>query len=216
MGEISVGDEPVELVGEHQSNEEWKAYVAGADILVDHSRTQVRQQGDVIKAGDRVRFGDLRGLPVYAVARTPGEEASVRISRDALSISFMTRHTVGAVQRNDGSEASPASDAYEAFYGESADVNAAPVAEAFEAPDRADFLVVSVDDAAGPYHVEVRYCDDQYNTITQRDDTTDASLSGDASDDVLTRVAVASPYVEVRIVDDSGASNPVDYNIYAR
>jgi hypothetical protein len=193
--------------------------VLDADIRVARTRQQARN-GRVLKAGDRGNFEVPPGEAIWAFAEnmTHSRDARIEVEEQGFFIDLFPRSTVGSVQASDGSETAPASDAYESHFGKNIDVNASTETVTLEAPDRADFIVVNVDDAAGAYHVEVEYQDDQGNEITTVDGSTSqfSDLAGDGSTAVLTRVAIASPYLEVRIVDDSSAANALDYNLYAR
>lgn len=214
MGRVEIpADDVVELVGDHQANENWKLQVEDANILVDHSAQQVTQVGDRIKAGDRVRLEDLRGMPVYATAEGD-QPATAWISRAALNITFMTRDTVGAVQRDDGSAVAPASDSYEWVYGRSVDPSAGDIVESFEAPDRADWIVIGADDADNSFELEVQFQDENGNEILTVDNNNpDASLAGDSSTDVGEAVRVFGPWVQITL---SGSATAVDFTVYAR
>lgn len=215
MGDIDISaGETKKIVTEEQARDTWKATISGGDILVGHHPRETQRNGDRVKAGDRVQFSDLRGSPLYAYA--DGKDVTVSISEAAVNITFMARTVVGSVQADDGSEVAPASDAFVHREGTAVDVNASTVSESFECPDRADFVVVAVDDADGAFHVEVAFQDSDGNDVVVRDDNNVTDYAGDATTDVLARVAVASPHVEVRIVDDSAAQNELDYTVYAR
>lgn len=215
MGNIDIpAGETVKIVNEEQADDIWKASITGGDVLVGHHRQEVKRNGDRIKAGDRVRLSNLGGSALYAY--TDDDGVTVSISEAAVDIDFMVRTVVGSVQADDGSEVAPASAAFVHREDSGVDVNASSVVESFEAPDRADFVVVAVDDADGAYHVEVAYQDADGNDLVVRDDNNSSDYAGDASTDVLQRTAVASPHIEVRIVDDSASQNTLDYSIYAR
>jgi hypothetical protein len=80
--------------------------------------------------------------------------------------------------------------------------------ESLEAPDRADWIVIHVEDADASFDVEVRYLEEEDSS-----NYTSRSYSGDSSTEVYERVAVASPFVDVVL---SGSATTADYNIYAR
>ncbi|WP_318569438.1 hypothetical protein [Salinigranum marinum] len=215
MGDIDIpAGETVKIVNEEQAYDTWKASITGGDILVGHHRQEVKRNGDRIKAGDRVRLSNLGGSALYAY--TDDDGVTVSISEAAVDIDFMVRTVVGSVQADDGSEVAPASAAFVHRQDTAVDVNASAVSESFEAPDRADFVVVAVDDADGSFHVEVAFQDDSGTDVVVRDDGDLSDYAGDSTTNVLVRAAVASPHVQVRIVDDSGAQNELDYSIYAR
>jgi hypothetical protein len=214
MGEMVIPpDEVVEIVGAHQASENWKMQVEDANVLLDHNPNSVAQVGDRVKAGDRVILEDLRGDPVYAVAEG-NRPATAYVSRAALSISFQTRDTVGAVQRDDGSAVAPASDSYEWVYGRSVDPSAGDIVESFEAPDRADWIVIGADDADNSFELEVQFQDENGNEILTVDNNNpDASLAGDSSTDVGEAVRVFGPWVQITL---SGSATAVDFTVYAR
>jgi hypothetical protein len=205
MGDIDISaGETVKIVNESQARDTWKATISGGDILVGHHKQEVPRNGDRIKAGDRVRLDNLGGSPLYAYA--DGKDVTVSISEAAVNITFMARTVVGSVQADDGSEVAPASGAFVHEFGSGADFSAT-VTESFEAPDRADWIVINVDDANNSFTVDVKFTDSSGTEITSR------QLTGDSSTDVFERVAVASPHIEVEF---SGAATSADYNIYAR
>lgn len=206
MGDIEVpAGETKKIVNPEQARDVWKATISGGDILVGHHPRETERNGDRIKAGDRVRLSNLGGSPLYAYA--DGKDVTVSISEAAVDISFMARTVVGSVQADDGSEVAPASAAFVHRSGSGVDPSAGVSVE-LEAPDRADFVVVHVDDADNTYSVDVNFLDDSGgSTVTSR------SYSGTSSEDVYVRSAIASPYVEISL---SGAATTADYNIYAR
>ena len=128
------------------------------------------------------------------------------------------RDTVASVLTSEDNPASPANDDDVHRFGEQVDVNAEAVAEAIEMPDAADSLVISCDDAAGSFGVVVEFLDSADGTVlTKRNKDKNPEYGGGASSDVYVEVTgVASPFVRVRIVDESGATNALDYSVYAR
>jgi hypothetical protein len=194
------------------------------DVRLGDSESDARIRGQEAPAGDRGPAGAGEGTEIYAhnpgdqtaqvVVSDRGQEAAVD---DGFFFDRFPRDTIAGVLGSDSSRTAPArSDDFVTRQATDVDVFAATASESFETPDRADFVVVAVDDATGSFHVEIAYQDADGNDVVVRDDTTDSGLAGDSSTDVLARVAVASPYVEIRIVDDSGGSNILDYSIYAR
>lgn len=95
------------------------------------------------------------------------------------------------------------------------DINAATATESFTAPDRADAMTVHAE-TSGAAHVEVRFQDGAGSTVTQRDDSDNPDFAVAGAGDIFVTVDVASPNIEVAVVDDSGAANSTDYNIYCR
>lgn len=87
----------------------------------------------------------------------------------------------------------------------------------FTAPDRGSDVTVHVQEWDGAGHVRIEFLDEPGgNEITQRDQNDKSTYATDGTSDVFVSTTIPSPYVRVEIVDDSGASNVVDYNIYAR
>lgn len=86
-----------------------------------------------------------------------------------------------------------------------------------DAPDRATTLTIHVQGWDGSGHVRVEFLDSSNGSeVTHRDDNDVGSYATDGTEDVFVETAIASPYLKIEIVDDSGASNTVDYNVYAR
>jgi hypothetical protein len=104
----------------------------------------------------------------------------------------------------------PASDSFDSASGSDVDVNAATESVDLVPPHRASTVRVNVDNADGAFHVAVEF--DGGTTV--RDDTNSSDYAGDGSTDVLVTVPVLSPDVTVKIVDDSGGANTVDYTMY--
>lgn len=193
---------------------------------IKNTRVQLGRSKSVAESDGRSRDADAgdRG-PLHTIhdneeiwAHNPHstKTASVDMDRNGFIFDRSPRSVIGSVLTSDENEAAPSSDAYVHEHGTSVDVNAETESVSFEAPDRADFIVINVDDATGAYHVEVQFEDGDGNVVTQRDDDNNSDYSGSSTADVLVRTAVASPYCTVRIVDDSGAGNTLDYSIYAR
>jgi len=90
------------------------------------------------------------------------------------------------------------------------------VIEAISAPDRAEQVTIHVSGWDGSGHVVLAFQDADGNDITTRDDGDSSAYGTDGARDVFVTAAVASPHLEVRIVDDSGASNVVSYSVYVR
>jgi hypothetical protein len=95
------------------------------------------------------------------------------------------------------------------------DINASSYTNQFDVTAGMESVTVSVDDAGGSFHVEVRFQDGGGTTITVRDDNNSSAYSGDASTDVFVDTELAAPQVEVAVVDDSGAANEVDITLRA-
>jgi hypothetical protein len=214
--EIPATGEPVKVLTDEQAAGDWTFALTGENILLDHSRRDIDTVGRRVTKGDRGRLDELNGVELWAL-NDGSQTAELDLSPARFNIEFNPRTVVGGVQTSSSDDEAPASDAFVWTRGTAVDVNASTATEAFRAPDRADFVVVSVDDADGSYHVEVAYQESVGGSdVTVRDANNSADYAGDSTTDVFVRTAIASPYVEVRIVDDSGSQNEVDYSIYAR
>jgi hypothetical protein len=204
--EIPATAEPVKVLTDEQAAGNWKFQLTGEDVLLDHSRRDIDTVGSRVRKGDRGLLDELGGVELWAL-NDGSETAELDLSPARFNIEFFPRTVVGGVQAEDGSEVSPASGAFVHEFGTGVDPSSG-VTESFEAPDRADFLVIHVDDADASFTVDVSFLDGVGgSTVTQR------SYSGDASTDVFVRVAVASPFVSVEL---GGSATSADYNIYAR
>lgn len=218
MGEVTIQPgEREKIISQPAQGDAYNIGVQGADIYLSHSSASTRNEGRKVVPGDRATLRHLRGKSIYA-KNPPGNDDPAKISIDkaGFDIVFQSRPVVGAVQQESGDEAPAASDAFIHRYGKDVDVNAASVVEEMAAPDRADKLKIHVDGAAGPFSVAVRFLDEDYNVVSERDDTDLSNYAGDSSNDVFLSVDIASPYIQVEIDDDSGSVNEVDYSIYAR
>lgn len=218
MGVDVPTDEPVQILadGDHP-DAGYLVRVKDAPVRVHHRKRLVKQEGERWDSGDRVEVSNLRGQGLYAVSDGSGA-ADLEITPQGFFSRFLPRAVLGTVQ-TDGSddEAPAASDAFVHAYGHDVSIGSGgSTSEAFNAPDRADFVVINVEGSAA-YEVAVDFLDASGgNVITSRTASDNGDLAGDGSSDVFGRVAVASPYVDVSITDTSGGANSVDYTVYAR
>jgi hypothetical protein len=203
--EIPATAEPVKVLTDEQAAGNWKFQLTGEDILLDHSRRDIDTVGSRVKKGDRGLLDELDGVELWAF-NDGSQTAELDLSPARFNIEFFPRTVVGGVQADDGTEVSPASGAYVWRYGTGVDPSSG-VVETFEAPDRADFIVINVDDADAAFDVDVIFTELGGGEITRR------SYSGDGSTDVYARVAVAGPYIDVEL---SGTATTADYSLYAR
>lgn len=193
--------------------QDYQVRVEGSTLRVGHNPRRTRQDGQAIRAGDRVRWFDHQGRDVFGyVPNSQDGPATVEVDAADLGIEFQTRAVIGGVQTSAQNDASPASDDFVFRYGIGVDPSTT-VVEDIQAPDRADFLVVSVDDLDDPAELRVRFLDEDGNEITSRGPGNSSGYTGGSSTDILQRVAVASPRIEVEL---SGAATTADYSIYAR
>lgn len=218
MGEIVLepGDSK-KIVSQPGREEAYNINVEGAEVYLSHRSNGIVREGKLLQPGDRTQATNLRGKPLHA--KNPGSnssDATIQVDQAGFALNFMTRPVVGAVRTNSGDEAAPANDNFVLRQGTGVDVNADTVTEKFVAPDAADTVTVSVDDAVGAYSVAVEFLDGDGNTVTRRDENNSVAYSGDSTEDVFVTVDLAAEQARVKIEDDSGASNTLDYSVYAR
>lgn len=227
---VSPGDtESLNLLeGLGENLDEFRGEVIGGDVQVGQSRGEARnpQAADRAQAGDRGLF-DATGTDTLWFHNpadpdsTDATDAEVHTGAGVFSPEERVYQQSVRLSDNE-TEAPPRTDAYEWAYGLNVDLYAADgstVSEFVTVPDRSEEIVVSVDDPSGGYHVEVHFRtgpEGDGKTVTKRGKAESADYDGAGPSDVFVVTAVASPYVEVRLVDDSAAANPVDYTIYAR
>lgn len=121
------------------------------------------------------------------------------------------------VQDEGGNQVPPSSADFRHQAGENVDVNAETEEVDVTAPDRADTVTIHVV-TSGAAHVELQFHaqSDYSGEHTQRDQNDLGNYSVAGAGDIFVTADVASPYLRIRIVDDSDAANSVDYNIYVR
>lgn len=213
---IDPGDR-TKLISQPAEADAYNVDVSGSAVYLSHNPRAVVRDGKKVRRGDRVEISNLRGKPVYAkVPSDASSSATVEVDRAGFALNFFPRAVQATVQTDNDDEAAPRTDAFVHEYGSAVDVNASDEVINIDAPDRADFLVIHVDDAIGDYDVSVAFMDPDGNEITTRTSGDNSDLSGNASTDVFGRVAIAAPKAQVTISDTSGASNTLDYSIYAR
>lgn len=157
-------------------------------------------------------------VPIQEATALDVSGAVVPIQEDTpLDVSSRAAREIGKARMQDsgGVLIDPATDEFGHHFGTAVDVNAATETVALDVPGRAETVTIHVE-TDGAAHVEVRYQDGSGNTVTQRDDTENAEYGVGSAGDIFVEAKVASPQIEVAIVDDSGAANACDYNIYVR
>ena len=121
---------------------------------------------------------------------------------------------IANVQDSAGRTVKPAS---ADFYHDGAagvDLSVNPVSEALVAPDRADVVRVHVE-AAGAARVVVEFLDGPDGAVlTSRTPADAAGYATDGTTDVFAECAVVSPYLRVRIEDNSDAANVAGWSLY--
>lgn len=220
MGEIVIepGDTK-KIVSQPGTDEAYNIGVTNEEVYLSHSSSRTKSEGKLVRPGDRVTIDNLRGKSIYAKNPSDNTEtASLNINLAAFNLSWGNRAIIGASLTSSGNEAAPANDDDVHRYDTGVDVNESEASETFEAPDAADSVVVSVDDADGSFGVVVEFLDSAGGSVvTSRDKSNNTDYSGDSTTDVLVTVdGIASPFINIRIVDESGAANTLDYSVYAR
>lgn len=90
------------------------------------------------------------------------------------------------------------------------DINASSYTNQFTITEAMESVAVAVDDAAGSFHVEVRFQNGSGAEIVTRDDGNTSEYAGDGTTDVFIDTELVGEQCEVAVVDDSGATNNVD------
>lgn len=208
MGEIEIDPgETQKLLSQPGMDEAYQLQVTGSDVFLSHRQSQVRQEGDRLRAGDRVRVTNLRGKPLYA--RNPPESsgtARVDLTTAGFALQFFPRAVQATVQTNADDEAAPRTDAFVFREDTGVDVSSTAAVETIAAPDRADFIHVFADTGGNSVSVDVGYGSDGGPFIGP-------TFSGSGATAIATRVAVFGTEAEVTF---SGAATNVNYRIYAR
>jgi len=219
MGEIVIAPgETKKIVSQPGSGEEYNITVDGADVWMAHDKSRARSSGKRVRPGDRVTMNNLRGKSVYA--KNPGDNdknATLEVNQAGFNLIFQPRPVVGAVATSSGNEAAPAND-NEEFAADSLDLDAeGDQTLAFSGVDAAEHLT-ALADFENDGHVEVHFTDIDGNRLTSRvpADNGDYSVSGGGK--VYVTPSIASPYVEVELVDDTadGTTNTADWTVYFR
>jgi len=219
MGEIHIAQGETQEIVPPGPKATYDFGVSGAKVSLGRTAEAARSaRRTPYRRGDRGEVTVDQGERIFAHA--VDAKATVSIEKAGFFVSLFPRAIVGAVESDDGEENAPASDSYVHESGTAVDVNASTETVDIELPGRADFLVIHADDASGAYHVAVTWYDgdpeDGGTAGPTRDDNDDTAYAGDGSTDVFQRVAVAAPWARVEIIDDSAATNELDYSIYAR
>jgi hypothetical protein len=218
MSDIQIGPGETELLVSASDDSEYFAQVTGTRVQLARTAQAARLRGRNADAGDRGPLRSEENEEVWAYNPHDEQTAKVHLDHNGFWFERQARAVVGSVLTSDQSEASPANDDDVHVFGTDVDVNAEAVSESLEAPDAADSVVVHCDDADGAFGVTVEFLDGPNgNVVTARDGDDNPDYDGDDTSDVLVEVTgVASPWIRVRIADESGASNSLDYSIYAR
>lgn len=215
MGEIALEPgETEKVVSQPGADDAYNIGVSGADVWLSHNESRARQDGQRVRPGDRVTVDNLRGKPLY-VKNPPenSDDATVSVNPAGFNLIFQPRAVQASVQASETNEAAPRTDDFVHRHATGADPSST-VTETFDAPGRADLVTVHTDDADASFDVEVRFLDPADDSvITARTPNENSNLEGSSTTQVFTRVAIASPRVEVRL---TGAATSVDYSIYAR
>ena len=212
---VLAAGEQNKIVSQPQANTEYNIDVKGAtgdELYLSHNPTSVVREGKLVTTGDRATLANLNGKPMYAKADIGNfQEIELEIQEAAFNLIFQPRAVIGATQRDDGTAANAATDSFVHRFARNVDTSGTPIAEVFEAPDRADFVVIHVEsNTSDPVDLTVDFQDSDRNVLTSRDSAVNDAFAGT---EVFVRLAVASPFVTASI---GGSSTDADYSIYAR
>lgn len=194
---VEVGTEPEQIA---PGDGQWIVEVESGVARVDHNPNRVKQSGDVLRSGDRVRLSRLGNDPVYAVADdTLGNSstAKLRVTRAGFDVQFMNPFSQPSVESNDVSGAAAASDAFDHRTASNADPSGT-VKETLDVPGRATEVAILAQNADASFTVKVKF------------NNTTISYSGDSSTAVDERRGVNSPNVTVEF---SGSATTLDYDV---
>jgi hypothetical protein len=195
------------LLSQPGVSEEYQLQVSGSDIFLSHRASRVREEGDRVRPGDRVRVSNLDGKPLYA--KNPASSSSnarVDVSEASFALNFFPRAVQASVQTDDTNEAAPRTDNFVAREANGIDVSGAAETETVSVPDRADFVQVFCDTGGNSVTVDVEYG-------TSGGPYVGPTFTGSGAGAVAVRTAVFNP--EARLTF-SGAATNLDYRIYAR
>jgi catechol 2,3-dioxygenase-like lactoylglutathione lyase family enzyme len=224
MGEHTIAPGETELLVSAGDTVERFGEVLDATIHLGASETEAREGGERASAGDRGDLGAPEGNEVHAynpesatrearVTTTENAREADTSEEDGFYFDRLPRDTIASVLTSGDNAAAPASDEYVHRTGQGVDVSGSAVSESFEAPDAADDVLISVDDADNSFEVAVVFEDADGNEVTRRDSTNSGEYSGGSSSDVFVETLIASPFVTVEV---SGSATTLDYSVYAR
>jgi len=219
---VPVG-ESVKLIDSSNPNREFEFAVSGNGVRVGRSKaTATEENAKRIFAGDRGELLLDPGESIYAFnddVKDNGKPAQVDIEKQGFVLSFQPRSVLATVETTAEDREAPARS--DDFIFEGAIDRTIPangsVSIDFEAPDRADDVGILAEfDAAG--EVEVGFAAGAGDPIiasrTPTQDGTYATAGSPAQ--IYKSVLIVAPHVTVTFSDTSGASNDVNYAVYAR
>lgn len=214
--------EPIEpgetkrIVPARSTRQELHLTVTETDVQLGRSEDEAEMYGRPGEAGDR---GPLELPPGEELwAHNPVDDpndpktAMAYLDRDGFFWNREPRAVVGSVRTSSESEASPANDDFRWYYDRGADLTAGIVHD-FRAPDAAEQIVTSVDDADGSVEVAVAFIDPDGNEISRRDSSNSSAYAGDSTTDVFAETAIAADRVAVEL---TGNATSADYSVYCR
>ena len=223
MVQVPVG-ESVKLIDSSNPNRDFEFQLSGNGISLGRSKlTAGDENAKQLFAGDRGEIKLESGESLYGFgvdSKANGKTADINIEKAGFIINFQPRSTLATVETTAEDREAPArSDDFVFESGSNVTLPAnGTITEEFEAPDRADSLGLLLQ-STGDAELNVLFQPTANGqTIAQRGPTQDPTYSttGGAANQVFKSVLIVAPHIEVDIVDNSGASNQVDYAIYAR
>lgn len=215
MSETIEPGETEKIVPSHDTDQELHLTVRGADVKLGRTKDEAEMDGRPGSAGDRGPITVEAGEDLWAFNpdNSPDTKpATLYLDRDGFFWTREPRDVVGSVRTSSDNEASPANDDFRWVYQRDADPSAG-IVEAFRAPDAADTVVVSVDDANDTVEVAVVFLDRDEQEITRRGPGNSSAYAGGPDSDVFAETVIASDRIAVEI---TGAATSADFTIYAR
>jgi len=219
---VPVG-ESVKLIDSSNPNRDFEFSCSGNGVRLGRSKaTATEASAKPVLAGDRGVLQLEPGESIYAFNFDPkgnGRDAQIQIEKQGFVISFQPRSVLATVETTaEDREAPAASDdfIFEGAIDRTIPANGSVTID-FEAPDRADDVGILAEfDAAG--EVEVGFAaSDGEPIIASRTVTQDPTYSTTGSpDQIYKSVLIVAPHITVTFTDTSGASNDVNYSVYAR
>lgn len=206
--------ESKKIVPSADHDQELHLTVQNTDVELGRTESEAEMDGRPGPAGDRGPLVVEEGEDLWAFNPDDGDTkpATVYLDQDGFFWNREPRAVVGSVRTSDDDEASPASDDFRWIYQQDADPSAG-IVEAFRAPDAADTLVVSVDDADDAVEVAVVFLDRDEQEITRRGPANSSAYVGGPDSDIFAETVIASDRIAVEI---TGTATSADFTIYAR
>lgn len=223
MPVITANGEPVKIGGPGDAYTEYDFQLTGNSVLIAREKGNAKDPygpAKRLRKGDRGTLKREENETLYAFnddLEGDGSDADLSLDKAGFSLSFGTRYVVGAVQTSSGNEASPANDDDDFEPGSvdlDADGDQTLSLNGVDAADNFTGLVEFGNDG----HVEVHYLDADGNRLTSRTPAENGDYSVTGGGDVYVEPAIASPHIEVDIIDDTaaGTANNTAWTVYLR